>query len=191
MPDLSGRRIVIAGGSGFLECRCPTIFPIEMLRSRFYLVPSLSCFLGARIRFGMEGRSIIGRLLWTGLMRSSICVGRTVNCIKTPDHQDEILRSRIESTRVLGQAMRAVKHPPPVWVQMSTAHIYGDPPSAVCTELSVEGIGFAPTNRPSVGDCVAESKLPDQARCDHANQLCDWPRSRSGWWCIGDTWPDC
>ena len=58
-------------------------------------------------------------------------VGRSVNCIKTPDHCDEILRSRVESTRVLGEACRAVASPPPVWVQMSTAHIYGDPPTAV------------------------------------------------------------
>src|ERR1700692_3146910 len=54
-------------------------------------------------------------------------VGRSVDCIKTADHQDEILRSRVEATRVLGIAVRAVESPPPVWVQMSTAHIYGDP----------------------------------------------------------------
>src|SRR5262245_19560720 len=29
--------------------------------------------------------------------------GRTVDCVKTPDHCDEILRSRIESTQVLGR----------------------------------------------------------------------------------------
>ncbi len=71
--------------------------------------------------------------------------GRTVDCIKTPDHCDEILRSRVESTRVLGEAMRAISNPPPVWVQMSTAHIYGDPPSLVCTEDSPFGTGLAPT----------------------------------------------
>ena len=52
--------------------------------------------------------------------------GRSVDCVKTPDHQDEILRSRLEATRVLGSAVRAADNPPPVWVQMSTAHIYGD-----------------------------------------------------------------
>src|SRR6478609_1910502 len=36
-------------------------------------------------------------------------VGRSVDCIKTPDHSDEILRSRLEATRVLGQAMRTVE----------------------------------------------------------------------------------
>ncbi len=71
-------------------------------------------------------------------------VGRTVDCIKTPDHRDEILRSRVEATRVLGQAVRQMKKPPKVWVQMSTAHIYGDPPAAVCTEDSSFGEGLAP-----------------------------------------------
>lgn len=71
-------------------------------------------------------------------------VGRNVDCTKTPDHQDEILRSRIEATRVLGLAVRAVAAPPAVWVQMSTAHIYGDPPEAICSEESPFGYGFAP-----------------------------------------------
>jgi NAD dependent epimerase/dehydratase family enzyme len=41
--------------------------------------------------------------------------------------------------------MRIVRTPPPVWVQMSTAHIYGDPPEAICTEHSALGYGLAPT----------------------------------------------
>lgn len=71
-------------------------------------------------------------------------VGRSVDCIKTPDHKDEILRSRLEATRVLGMAIRTVESPPPVWVQMSTAHIYGDPPNVTCTEESPFGYGLAP-----------------------------------------------
>src|SRR3954465_5766540 len=34
-------------------------------------------------------------------------VGRSVDCVKTPDHQDEIIRSRTEATRALGLAMRS------------------------------------------------------------------------------------
>lgn len=71
-------------------------------------------------------------------------VGRSVDCVKTPDHQDEILRSRVEATAALGAAMRSIARPPPVWVQMSTAHIYGDPPTAVCDEDSPTGVGLAP-----------------------------------------------
>jgi uncharacterized protein (TIGR01777 family) len=70
--------------------------------------------------------------------------GRSVDCIKTPDHQDEILRSRTEATRALGLAVRSTDAPPQVWVQMSTAHIYGDPPQVTCTEDSPLGYGFAP-----------------------------------------------
>jgi len=70
--------------------------------------------------------------------------GRTVDCIKTPDHRDEILRSRIEATSILGTAIQQAAEPPPVWVQMSTAHIYGDPPSLVCDESSATGTGLAP-----------------------------------------------
>lgn len=71
-------------------------------------------------------------------------VGRSVDCIKAPEHQDEILRSRVEATRVLGQAVRSVATPPAVWVQMSTAHIYGDPLQAMCSEDSRFGYGLAP-----------------------------------------------
>jgi hypothetical protein len=46
---------------------------------------------------------------------------------------------------VLGIACRTVPSPPPVWVQMSTAHIYGDPPSVRCDEESPTGYGLAPT----------------------------------------------
>jgi SAM-dependent methyltransferase len=45
---------------------------------------------------------------------------------------------------VLGLAVRAVAAPPPVWAQMSTAHIYGDPPEAICDEDSPFGYGLAP-----------------------------------------------
>jgi uncharacterized protein (TIGR01777 family) len=70
--------------------------------------------------------------------------GRTVDCVKTPDHCDEILRSRVESTETLGRALERVETPPHVWVQMSTAHRYGDPPDVVCDEDSAFGYGLAP-----------------------------------------------
>jgi hypothetical protein len=50
----------------------------------------------------------------------------------------------VEATRVLGVAMRSLNAPPPIWVQMSTAHIYGDPPEVVCHEDSPLGYGLAP-----------------------------------------------
>jgi uncharacterized protein (TIGR01777 family) len=88
--------------------------------------------------------------------------GRSVDCVKTPDHQDEILRSRVEATLVLGKALRAIESPPPVWVQMSTAHIYGDPPSAICSEDSPPGYGRAPIVARAWEDAYHASVLPSQ-----------------------------
>ena len=45
--------------------------------------------------------------------------------------------------------MRAIESPPPVWVQMSTAHIYGDPPEVECTEDSSTDFGATWTGRDS------------------------------------------
>lgn len=88
--------------------------------------------------------------------------GRSVDCIKTPDNQDEILRSRVESTRALGYACRHAAEPPPVWVQMSTAHIYGDSMHAVCSEESATGYGFAPFVARAWEEAFHESLLPTQ-----------------------------
>ena len=141
----SGSRVVIAGGSGFLG---------RSLAS--HLVDQHGCqvTLLSRNRPRQDGpwsfQSWDARTLddWSSVLDGADAlvnlVGRTVDCIKTPDHKDEILRSRVESTRVLGEAMNRVDTPPPVWVQMSTAHIYGDPPTAVCDEGSAFGTGLAP-----------------------------------------------
>ena len=50
--------------------------------------------------------------------------GRSVNCRYTEDNLREILDSRVESTRVVGQAIAAAARPPKLWLQMSTATIY-------------------------------------------------------------------
>jgi len=137
-------RVVIAGGSGFLGT-------------------SLGAHLAARgdevvvlSRSAPRPRDGVADLRWdartVGDWASSLdgadaivnLTGRSVDCIKTPDHRDEILRSRIESTLVLGKALRAAARPPRVWVQMSTAHAYGDPPEVVCDESSPLGEGLAP-----------------------------------------------
>lgn len=162
MADLAGKRIVIAGGSGFLGLSMAAYFSkaggdVTILsRSR----PKGN---GLWSHVSWDGRTL-GK--WQESIDGADAVvnlaGRTVNCVKTPDHQDEILRSRVESTRLLGQAMRDISSPPSVWVQMSTAHIYGDPPSAVCTEESAEGIGLAPTVARAWEEAFTESKLPYQ-----------------------------
>ena len=50
--------------------------------------------------------------------------GRSVNCRYTAANREEILQSRVLSTRVVGQAIAAVARRPRVWLQASTATIY-------------------------------------------------------------------
>lgn len=141
---LNSARIVIAGGSGFLGISLATYLAAQGA-SVVILSRSVPKVNGPWRHVAWDGRTLDE---WQHELHGAAglvnLAGRNVDCIKTPEHQDEILRSRLESTRVLGKAVRAVDSPPPVWVQMSTAHIYGDPPVAVCNEDSPFGYGLAP-----------------------------------------------
>jgi uncharacterized protein (TIGR01777 family) len=154
--------IVIAGGSGFLGISLATHLAASgksiVLLSRHppkATGPWRHVSWDART-LGEWRRELDGAI---GLVN---LVGRSVDCVKTPDHQDEILRSRVEATRVLGMALRSLDSPPPVWVQMSTAHIYGDPPHVTCTEESPFGYGFAPFVGRAWEDEFRASVLPSQ-----------------------------
>lgn len=152
-------RVVIAGGTGFLGTHlahhlgglgCEVI----LLGRRLPASP------GAGRHVAWDARRLSD---WAACLDGAAAlvnlVGRSVDCIKTPDHCDEILRSRVEATRVLGTACRNVASPPPVWVQMSTAHIYGDPPDARCDESSAFGYGLAPTVGRAWEDAFESSRL--------------------------------
>jgi uncharacterized protein (TIGR01777 family) len=154
--------IVIAGGSGFVGVSLASHLgelgvPVVILSRN---APKVS---GPWRHVAWDGRTLGP---WVPALNGAIAVvnlvGRTVDCIKTPDHQDEILRSRVEATNVLGEAMKSLSTPPPVWVQMSTAHIYGDPPSIVCDESSPPGIGFAPTIGRAWEEAFRTALLPEQ-----------------------------
>lgn len=157
-------RIVIAGGSGFLGLSLATHLTTQgwsvVILSRNPPRPS-----GPWSYVTWDARALG---TWSDALEGARglvnLVGRSVDCIKTPDHQDEILRSRVEATRVLGQAVRSLKAPPPVWVQMSTAHIYGDPPRVICTEDSPFGIGLAPFVGREWEKEFEQSALPTQRR---------------------------
>lgn len=136
-------RIVIAGGSGFLGlnlARHLTGLGHEVVILSRSTPPS-----GPWTHRPWDGRTLGD---WAEALDGASGVvnlaGRTVDCIKTALHCDQILRSRVESTRVLGEGVRRAASPPPVWVQMSTAHRYGDS-ELECDEDAPFGYGLAPT----------------------------------------------
>ncbi len=50
--------------------------------------------------------------------------GRSVNCRYNKANRLEIMDSRVDSTRIVGEAIAKSKQPPKVWLQSSTATIY-------------------------------------------------------------------
>jgi uncharacterized protein (TIGR01777 family) len=160
--SLEQKKVVIAGGSGFLG-----VSLAHHLAERGATVVILSRSIpkapGPWRHVTWDGRTMGA---WREELNETVglvnLAGRSVNCVKTPDHVDEILRSRVESTCVLGEALRSIDSPPPVWVQMSTAHIYGDPPKVVCSEESSLGYGLAPFVGKAWEEVFHASVLPSQ-----------------------------
>ena len=157
-------KVVIAGGTGFLGLNL----------ARF--LSGLGCEVVVLSRHASEEQGRWLHAVWdartvgnwaTHLDGATALVnlaGRSVDCIKTPDHCDEILRSRVESTEVLGRAVLTLQAAPPVWVQMSTSHIYGDPPDSACDEDSPTGYGLAPFVGRAWEDQYARAVLPSMRR---------------------------
>jgi uncharacterized protein (TIGR01777 family) len=50
--------------------------------------------------------------------------GQSVNCRYTSENRRNIIDSRLNSTRVVGQAIAQASNPPAVWLQASTATLY-------------------------------------------------------------------
>jgi uncharacterized protein (TIGR01777 family) len=115
-------KVVIPGGSGQVGTVLARAFhaagdDVVVLSRRPTAAPWRTVVWDART---------LGR--WTAELEGAGVVinlaGRSVNCRYTPANRLEILRSRVDSTRVLGGAIDAAKQPPRLWLQASTATIY-------------------------------------------------------------------
>lgn len=109
-------KVVLAGGSGQLG-------RILQRGMRGHDVRVLS-------RTGPEGWDARTLGPWVSVLDGADVVinlaGRSVSCRYTPANLDEMLRSRVDSARVVGEAIASVARPPAVWLQASTATIYAD-----------------------------------------------------------------
>jgi uncharacterized protein (TIGR01777 family) len=118
------RKLVLPGGSGFLGRLLARWFG-----DRGWDVITLTRRPGAS---PPAGRSVMwdGRKLgdWTRELNGAHAVvnlaGRSVNCRYHARNRRLIMNSRIESTRVLGEAIARCENPPAVWLNSSTATIY-------------------------------------------------------------------
>jgi uncharacterized protein len=115
-------RIVIPGGSGHVGRRLSRHFHEQ---GHDVTVLSRSPEAAPWKTVAWDGRTLGA---WAATLEGcDVCInlaGRSVNCRYTARRRAEIYNSRIESTRVLGEAMQSVAQPPRVWLNASTATIY-------------------------------------------------------------------
>jgi uncharacterized protein (TIGR01777 family) len=114
-------KLVLAGGSGHLGRLL-----LPALRRQGYDVVALTRSAQPDGRcMKWDGRSLGA---WTAEVDGADAIinlaGRTVNCRYSDRHLHEMMDSRVESTRALGQAIAQAARPPRTWLQMSTATIY-------------------------------------------------------------------
>jgi uncharacterized protein len=70
--------------------------------------------------------------------------GKSVDCRYNEKNKKEIFDSRINTTKILGEAILQCKNPPPLWINSSTATIYRHAQDRPMTESTGEiGSGFS------------------------------------------------
>ena len=105
---------VIAGASGFVGPAIAQAFREDGYDVRF-IGRSAEITWGdpANIARVIDGSAIVINL-----------AGKSVNCRYNDKNRNEILRSRVETTRALREAIAAASAPPAIWMNASTATIY-------------------------------------------------------------------
>lgn len=114
-------KVVIAGGSG----------QVGQILARSFLTRGDDVVVLARSSVA-AGRAVSwdGKALgpWKDEIDGSDVVvnlaGRSVNCRYTKKNLADMMSSRVDSTRVVGEAIAGASKPPRTWLQMSTATIY-------------------------------------------------------------------
>ncbi|MSR53810.1 MAG: TIGR01777 family protein [Gemmataceae bacterium] len=99
--------------------------------------------------------------------------GRSVDCRYSRANRRVILESRVNSTRVIGEAIVKSTHPPRVWLQASTATIYAHRFDAPNDEMT----GLLGGSEPNVPDTWRFSIEVAKAWEQAANEICT-PRTR-------------
>ena len=136
---MSRKRIVIAGGSGFIGRALAREF---LAAGREIVV--LTRYPRSR-NDGVREMSWDGEQAgeWVQCLDGAEAVinlaGKSINCPHTPKNLREIISSRINSVKAIGDGIAQVKTPPRVWVQASATGYYGDTKDILCDETAPNG----------------------------------------------------
>lgn len=120
---MNGKKIIIAGGTGFIG---------ESMIGHFgknnHLIILTRKPQPARVNvtYAYWDGKTIGE--WAQLLEGADLLvnlaGKNVNCRYTEENKAAIFASRTESTEVLGEAVKQLKHPPALWINAGSATIY-------------------------------------------------------------------
>src|SRR6266850_4673038 len=142
MAIMNYHRIILAGGSGFLG----TLLGRELAERGcevIVLTRTPSAQQGPIKEVQWDGRTLGS---WAEQLNGARAVvnltGRSVNCRFTPENRREIIESRVDSVKVIGEAIRRCNQPPDVLVQAAGQAIYGDEGESRCDETTPPGEGF-------------------------------------------------
>ncbi|MGA9175499.1 MAG: TIGR01777 family oxidoreductase [Thermoactinomyces sp.] len=136
------KKVVLAGGSGFLGQSLA-----NALLERGYEVVILTRSPSA-VREGIQYVQWDGETLGNWVKEIETCAalinftGKSVNCIYTKKNREEIISSRVNSVRVLHQAIANCANPPEVFIQAGSLAIYGNT-TRECDENASYGNGFS------------------------------------------------
>jgi len=121
------KKIVIAGGSGFLGQSLAKSLDVQGYEVVLLGRPK-------RNSSGLSGRFVPWDATNLGEWKKELentqalfnLAGRSIDCRHSTRNRELILSSRIHATRVLGEAVASCHTPPKVWLNASTASIYPD-----------------------------------------------------------------
>ena len=135
-------RIVLAGGSGFIgQSLSP---PLVSKNYEIVVLTRGKSNHHGRIREANWDGKKLGE--WTQFVNGALglvnLTGRSINTRHTPEHRREIIDSRVDSVRILGEAIGRCMQPPKVFVQLAGVGIYGDKGERICDETTAPGDEF-------------------------------------------------
>lgn len=118
------RKIILAGGSGFLGNVLAKHFH-QQLYDIVILSRSPQLYSPFARFTGWNGKT---SGTWEEEFENADAVinltGRSVNCRYNEKNKKEILESRVNSTHIVGEAIRQCKNPPRLWINAGSATIY-------------------------------------------------------------------
>jgi uncharacterized protein (TIGR01777 family) len=137
------RKIVIAGGSGYLGSLLIKKYDdgntnlVILTRGNNRKDKNVSYIEWNAKTIGAWSKELEGADVVFNL------VGKSVNCRYTEQNKREIIASRVDATTVIGQAIQQAKIPPKLWINAGSAAIYGNSGDIVKGEISLVGEGFS------------------------------------------------